>query len=55
MNDYRDEFMQIQNRPDQWKLTVRHRKLRMVKTGTWFFGLLNTYALVYTDWEESHD
>ena len=52
MNDYRDNFMQIQNRPDQWKPTVRHRKLRMVKTGTWFFGLLNTYAFVYTDWEE---
>ena len=52
MNDYRDEFMQIQNRLDRWKPTVRHRKLRMVITGTWFFGLLNKYALVYTDWEE---
>ena len=47
-----DEFLQVRYSLDKWKPTVRSRELRMVKTGTWLFGLLNTYQLVYTDWIE---
>ena len=46
-----DKFYQVRHRPDQWKPERRARKLRMVKTGTWLFGLLNTYRFEYTDWE----
>lgn len=51
MNDKDDEFLQIRYKLDQWKPVVKHRELRMVKTGTWFFGLLSTYRLEYTEWE----
>jgi hypothetical protein len=47
-----DEFLQVRYRADQWKPTIRHRKLRLIKTGTWFFGLFNTYRMEYTEWEE---
>lgn len=47
-----DEYLQVKYSVDQWKPAVQHRKLQMVKTGTWLFGLLNTYQLVYTDWTE---
>ena len=47
-----DEFLQARYTFDKWKPTVRSRKLRMVKTGSWLFGLLGTYKLVYTDWTE---
>ena len=47
-----DEFLQAQYVPDQWRPRVRSRQLRMVKTGTWLFGLLGTYKMVYTDWIE---
>lgn len=53
MTDYDDEFMQVRNVPDRWRPIIRHRKLRMVKTGTWFFGLLNAYRLEYAEWEEA--
>ena len=46
-----DEFYQVRQRPDRWVPERRYRKLRMIKTGTWFFGLFNTYRLEYTDWE----
>ena len=47
-----DEFLQVRYTPDKFKPTVRYRQLKMIKTGTWLFGLLNTYKLVYTDWIE---
>jgi hypothetical protein len=47
-----DEFCQARYKPDQWKPEIRHRELKMVKTGIWFFGLFNTYKLQYTEWEE---
>jgi hypothetical protein len=47
-----DEYLRVRYSVDQWKPAVQHRKLQMVKTGTWLFGLLNTYQLVYTDWTE---
>jgi hypothetical protein len=47
-----DEYLQVRYSVNQWKPSVRHRELQMVKTGTWLFGLLNTYKLVYTDWTE---
>jgi hypothetical protein len=53
MNDLpNDDFLQVRYNPDRWQPTIRSRQLRMVKTGTWLFGLLNTYKLVYTDWVE---
>ena len=47
-----DEFLQVRYRFDQFKPTVRSRQLKMVRTGSWLFGLLGTYKLVYTDWIE---
>jgi len=47
-----DEFLKVRYNLDTWKPTVRSRRLKMVKTGTWLFGLLGTYKLVYTDWIE---
>ena len=47
-----DEFLEARYNLDTWRPTVRSRQLRMVKTGTWLFGLLGTYRLVYTDWTE---
>jgi hypothetical protein len=47
-----DEFLQIRYSFDKWKPSVRSRELKMVKTGTWLFGLLGTYRLVYTAWTE---
>ena len=47
-----DEYLQVQYSVDQWKPEVRHRELQTIKTGTWLFGLLNTYRLTYTDWTE---
>ena len=47
-----DEFLKVRYNLDTWKPTVRYRQLKMVKTGTWLFGLLGTYKLVYTDWIE---
>ena len=47
--DYDD--YQARYRPDQWKPEVRTRELKMVKTGTRLFGLLNKYELQYTDWK----
>ena len=47
-----DEFLKVRYNFNTWRPTVRSRRLKMVKTGTWFFGLLNTYKLVYTDWIE---
>lgn len=47
-----DEFLQARYNLDKFKPTIRSRKLCMVKTGTWMFGLLNTYKLIYTDWIE---
>ena len=47
-----DEFLKVRYNLDTWKPTVRSRKLKMVKTGTWMFGLLGSYKLVYTEWTE---
>ena len=47
-----DEFLKVRYNINTWKPTVRSRKLKMVKTGTWMFGLLNTYKIVYTEWTE---
>ena len=47
-----DEFLKVRYKIDTWQPTVRSRRLRMVRTGTWFFGLLGTYRLAYTDWTE---
>lgn len=49
--NYDNDFYQVRYRFDAWNPEVRHRKLRMVKTGTWFFGLLNTYRIEYTEWD----
>ena len=51
--EFKDDFFIIQNMPDRYKPIVKHRELKMIKTGTCFFGLLNTYKLTYTDWKES--
>lgn len=53
MNDYRDEFLIIQNVPDQWNPIVKHRVPKLVKTGTWFFGLLNTYEIQFSEWKDN--
>lgn len=53
MNDYRDDFLQIQNKPDKWSPVIRHRKAKLVKVGTWLFGLLPVYEIRYTEWEEN--
>jgi hypothetical protein len=47
-----DEFLKVRYNLDTWQPTVRSRQLEMVRTGTWLFGLLGTYKLVYTDWTE---
>ena len=47
-----DEFLQARYNLDKFKPTIRSRKLCRVKMGTWMFGLLNTYKLIYTDWIE---
>ena len=47
-----DDFLKVRYNVDTWKPTVRSRRLKMVKTETWLFGLLGTYKLVYTDWIE---
>lgn len=47
-----DDFLKVRYTPDRWKPRIKHRRLQMVRTGTWFFGLLGTYKLVYTDWIE---
>jgi hypothetical protein len=47
-----DEFLKVRYNLDTWKPAVRSRQLKMVKTGSWLFGLLGTYKLVYTDWTE---
>jgi hypothetical protein len=47
-----DDFLKAKYNLDTWKPTVRSRRLKMVQTGTWLFGLLGTYRLVYTDWTE---
>lgn len=47
-----DEFLKVRYNLDTWKPTARYRQLKMVKTGTWLFGLLGTYRLVYTEWME---
>jgi hypothetical protein len=47
-----DEFLKVQYNLDTWRPTVRSRQLRMVRTGTWLFGLLGTYRLTYTEWME---
>jgi len=46
------EFLKVRYNFNTWKPTVRYRQPKMVKTGTWLFGLLGTYKLVYTDWTE---
>ena len=52
MNDFRDDFLQIQNVPDQWLPKIKTRKIEQIKIGTWFFGLLPVYELRFTQWEE---
>ena len=47
-----DEFLKAKYNLNTWRPTVRSRRLKMVRTGTWLFGLLGTYRLVYTDWVE---
>ena len=47
-----DEFLKARYNLDTWRPSVRSRQLKMIKTGTWLFGLLGTYKLVYTDWIE---
>jgi hypothetical protein len=47
-----DEFLKVRYNFDTWKPTIHSRQLKMIKTGTWLFGLLGTYRLVYTDWIE---
>ena len=47
-----DEFLKVRYNFNTWKPTVRSRQLKMVKTGSWLFGLLSTYRLVYTEWTE---
>ena len=47
-----DEFLKARYNFSTWRPTVKHRQLKMVKTGTWLFGLLGTYKIVYTDWIE---
>jgi hypothetical protein len=47
-----DEYLKAKYNLDTWRPIVRSRQLRMVRTGTWLFGLLGTYKLVYTDWIE---
>ena len=47
-----DEFLKVRYNLDTWRPTVRSRQLELVRTGTWLFGLLGTYRLVYTDWTE---
>jgi hypothetical protein len=47
-----DEFYQVRYSFNKWKPTVKSRELKMIKIGTWFFGLLGIYKLIYTDWTE---
>jgi hypothetical protein len=47
-----DEYLKVRYNIDTWRPTVRSRQLRMIRTGSWFFGLLGTYRLVYTEWME---
>lgn len=47
-----DKFLQVRYNFNTWKPTVRSRKLVMIKTGTWMFGLINTYRIAYTHWIE---
>ena len=47
-----DDFLKVRYNFNAWKPTVLSRRLKMVKTGTWMFGLLNTYKIVYTEWTE---
>lgn len=47
-----DQFYQATYQPDSWQPKSRHRELKLVKTGTWFFGLFSTYKMKYTDWVE---
>jgi hypothetical protein len=47
-----DEFLKVRYNFNTWRPTVLSRRLKMVKTGTWMFGLLGTYRLVYTEWME---
>jgi hypothetical protein len=47
-----DEFLKARYNFNTWRPSVRSRKLKMIKTGTWMFGLLSSYRFVYTDWIE---
>jgi len=47
-----NEFLKVRHNFNTFRPTVRSRQLKMIKTGTWLFGLLGTYRLVYTDWIE---
>lgn len=51
MNDYRDDFLIIQNRPDRWAPIVMTREPKLVKVGTWFFGLFSVWKLAFGPWK----
>ena len=47
-----DEYLKARYNLDTWRPAVKSRELRMIRTGSWLFGLLGTYRLVYTAWTE---
>jgi hypothetical protein len=52
MIDYKDDFIRMRNRFDQWQPDVEHRKLERRLIGTYLFGLIKRYEYYYTDWSK---
>jgi hypothetical protein len=46
-----NEFSQVRYRLDRFQPDIKHRVLKRIKVGTWFFGLLNVYHY-YWEWTE---
>jgi len=44
-------YMRVHNYTTRSNPEIHYRTLERIKTGTWFFGLLNTYRYEWSEWK----
>lgn len=49
------DFMRVVNHAAKSNPEIHYRTLDRVKTGTWFFGLFNTYRYEWSEWKTDLD
>ena len=45
------DYMRVINYTTKSNPKVHYRTLEQIKTGTWFFGLFNTYRYEWSEWK----